>query len=1075
MLICSFQNISLSQNSDFAKAEQYLKRADSLSSLAQYRNAILNCKRAMNIFQNSKPIPVAKIVSTYRTLAYYFRKNGNYKESEFFQLKSIKLAQQKLPGTHEELIKALNGYGVLLLINGEYHRSIEYLEKALTLCTQSNCSDLAVQLNNLGIAHENLGQFDLARLYYIKALNYNKTEFGKWSLPASDNYINLGTLAYKIGKLDKAIAYFDTSLLIYDRVLPFQHQDYAALYNNYGAVYNKKGDYRKSIEYLDKALRNYEFHYGNRHPEVANAYSNTGILFLERGDLDKALTYFERCWLIRSSIFGDSHHFTAKTCTSIGNVYLAKKNYEKAYFWLNKALTNLIANADSPVNEIVDARTSFGNYFEQLGNYDDALNQYKLAYLSFAKDQTLQVSDFTNTLSKIGNIHILKEEYESARKYIYTALARTIEFPGHSRHDIASLYRLLAQSFPDDEHCALEYSDSAFVALNYNLNQPYEFENASSHLELLRNLETRGNLIMEFYFNSADLRQLKTADSIFNISYQLIDYIRSTLEEPGSRQALMDNFFKVYEQGILTKYLLYKSTGKKSHLESAFQVVERSNSTLLLEAIRSVQAERFSDLPDSLLTKERQLKIDISYLERLRFQLSYSGTSTKQDSRNLEDKIYKLKQDYNRLLDIYKLHYPKYFELKYKTEVCSIDDIRNKVLSRGQVLINYFTGETHIFIFIIDQTSIKVKRLRKNFPLEAWIEELRSSISTFNPANQSAKFLNQKYTGIAFEIYDKIFRPIEPSLSSRNLVIIPGGVMGYIPFDVLLTSQPENYNLYDNFDFLIKKYKISYAYSATSALELFEKSSKTGGFMAFAPGYSSPFIDSAGSPTDALQPLIYNVQEAKSIHRIMKGRLYTGADATVIQFLEKAPKANLIHLAAHGIANDIDSEYSYLAFTQNADENNESLLYVKNLYNVRLKAELVVLSACETGIGELQRGEGIISLARGFSFAGAKSIVTTLWRIDDNTSSEIMVDFYKNLISGNSKETALRNAKLTYLEKRKGSNYTHPLFWAAFVPVGNMEPVSTKGLPWWSWIVFILSSALLLIIGRRFLKNRASK
>ncbi|MEK7256289.1 MAG: CHAT domain-containing protein, partial [Bacteroidota bacterium] len=153
------------------------------------------------------------------------------------------------------------------------------------------------------------------------------------------------------------------------------------------------------------------------------------------------------------------------------------------------------------------------------------------------------------------------------------------------------------------------------------------------------------------------------------------------------------------------------------------------------------------------------------------------------------------------------------------------------------------------------------------------------------------------------------------------------------------------------------------------------------------------------------------------------------------------------------------------------DSLENELVFVKDLYTMRIHAALVVLSACETGIGELQRGEGIVSLARGFSYAGASSIVTTLWSIDDRSSAEIMVAFYQYLKKGLPKDEALRQAKLGYLKASKGRNTSHPLYWAAFVPVGSMEAVA-GGMNWW---LVAGCTALILLFGYavwRFLQIR---
>ena len=148
----------------------------------------------------------------------------------------------------------------------------------------------------------------------------------------------------------------------------------------------------------------------------------------------------------------------------------------------------------------------------------------------------------------------------------------------------------------------------------------------------------------------------------------------------------------------------------------------------------------------------------------------------------------------------------------------------------------------------------------------------------------------------------------------------------------------------------------------------------------------------------------------------------------------------IVHLATHGKANDKIGDYCFLAFTEQKDSLQNELLYVRDIYNLSLNADLVVLSACETGIGELKRGEGVISLARAFAYSGAKSLITTLWSVNDKSTMQIMEGFYRQLKKGASKDAALWKAKQVYLEKSKHEQ-AHPFFWSAFIPIGDMQAV----------------------------------
>jgi len=215
--------------------------------------------------------------------------------------------------------------------------------------------------------------------------------------------------------------------------------------------------------------------------------------------------------------------------------------------------------------------------------------------------------------------------------------------------------------------------------------------------------------------------------------------------------------------------------------------------------------------------------------------------------------------------------------------------------------------------------------------------------------------------------------------------------------------------------------------------------------------------------------LHYNSQEARQIAQIInKGQYFVGAEATKSKFVEMSPGYDMLHIASHGILNDTASAYSYIVFAEEKTPVDDYRLYVRDLYNLDLSSSMVTLSACETGLGEVVRGEGIISLARGFSYAGTQSIVTTLWSVNDLSTSYIMEAFYTNLKKGYSKDKALHLAKEAYFSSQVEDFMAHPFFWAACIPIGNMDPLYNSFNWWWLIIPFVL---VLIFI----LRNRRSQ
>ncbi|MBI1224159.1 MAG: tetratricopeptide repeat protein [Bacteroidetes bacterium] len=1050
-------NLLSAQGNELALARKYETVADSFSKIPVNAKAILYRKKALNIYQNQRPLQFDKIAASFRSIGIYYRREGNFEQGEFNLKRSVEVAEKHLEPNHPELAKAYNSYGIYLLTTGKYRQALVYLHKSLEINQRMNLPGVADNLNNIGIVYENMGDYDAAFNHYHQAMRYNIKQLGLFNIATANNYINLGTACLRLDRYNEAQSFFDTTLLVYNKLLPKDHPEFAALYNNLGAVANTRGDYRTAIVNFEKALKITEKNLGVNHPDVANIYANTGILLLDKGDINKALAFFQKAYDIRLRFFGQNNHLVARTCNYLGDCYLQKKDFDKTYEWYNKAILVFEKLPAGDPADIAEYKNDLGFYFEKMGNFQSALQFYNEAMYVVRKNQGKQDLDIANSLARIGNLFLLKSNHESAKGHFNQALQITKHFLGKKHPDVAQIYGKLAMASVEDPTLSLTYCDSAMQSLGYTKANEFSFDKIGSPLVLLDILQQKGELLFGFYKENKSRKWLDEADSCYATAMQLIDFVKVTLEEPGSRQTLLDNYFLIYENAIAIKCELKNISNDTKYWHEAFEISERSNATLLLEALQSVHAGRFSEIPDSLLDMERKSKIDLAFLEKQVFEEQLRGEDASQIRlANLNDQIFNLQQKYTRLMAAIRKDYPKYFTLKYAPEIVTVPEIQQKLLLAGQNMVGYFVGEDKIFAFVINEQDFEVVTIDKDVPLESWVEEFRNSIYQFNPAGKEVAFLNQKYSNLGFELYQLIFEPIKSKLSGNQVVILPGGVLGYLPFDALLATAPEDDGNFDTHDYLIKHYQFSYSYSASLHKEMVNRSVgwKQGGFVGFAPSYGGDSLNlRSNDPWRAvLGNLKFNEPEVINIQKIMGGRAFLDSTATERNFLNEAPKAGILHLAVHAKSNDEHGEYSYLAFYQTADSIENELVFVKDLYSMRIKAALVVLSACETGIGELQRGEGIVSLARGFSYAGAASIVTTLWSIDDFASSEIMALFYQNLKAGESKDAALRKAKLTFLGRRKGSNAAHPLYWAAFIPVGDMSPIK-NGIPLaWAWI-----------------------
>jgi CHAT domain-containing protein len=292
----------------------------------------------------------------------------------------------------------------------------------------------------------------------------------------------------------------------------------------------------------------------------------------------------------------------------------------------------------------------------------------------------------------------------------------------------------------------------------------------------------------------------------------------------------------------------------------------------------------------------------------------------------------------------------------------------------------------------------------------------------------------------------------------ERLVIIPDGRLGYLPFQVLIDNrQLEGVDDYRKLPYVINNYEVRYEYSSTLLLAEHTPKQQRGGFLGFAPQYGEggggisvrsaaeeDVLAEDAAEVVRLAPLKFTKTEVEEISRLFAGQSNTGELATETAFKTEAPKHNILHLAMHAHTSDKNPMYSRLIFQQGETAGGEDgMLHAYELYNMSLQADLVVLSACETGAGKLQNGEGIMSLSRAFKYAGCPNIVMSLWQADDASTKDIMVHFYRNLKKGMGKSEALRQANRQYLSQASPEK-GHPFYWATFVLAGDGEAVRVE-------------------------------
>lgn len=931
---------------------------------------------------------------------------------------------------------------------------------------------LAARLHReIGWVYFNQGNLSRAEIHFQTALNIRKKNFGEYHAKVADSYRDLAEIHYTQGNTAETEKYDTLVLHIRKRVLS---DDDPALAQSYFDVANSMAGLATLRDALQSALKGlaiYQRAYGDHHMETSNSFMQVGSIYGRLGVYDKAIAYNQQALGIRRLLQGEVHTMVGRSYYETGGIYEDKGDLETALDYYKKSLRIFEQTLSPYYPERGRANYHVGSMYTELRQFEKA-KPYLETALEIAKKAGGRSTYLANSHYCLGRWEELQGHYAAAIAHFqashdtWQSMGRQY-FMGLRKVQIGKLQQQGGQ-----RAAALASLDAAANHLRLDSLEKLAFDQLKSPLAYQELLTQYAEYYYQSYQESGNKSDLQKSLDYDERNIALFETICEHKKSGYNRSFASHHFSKALASITDHYYAAYEQSGKVLYLKRAFENIEKLKGAILLDYLNAQDILQDSDIPPSALEQERLARHTIDSLEK-RLYVAEQGDSQRGGIDQMYKDVFTAKESYYKLITELESQYPGYDQLKHTRKNNSFVDIRAGLSGQETSIIEYYLGREHLYIFHLRGEQFEVQRIVKPEGLAVAIDQLRKSTYTYHlsssrDAAQQRKEIDQMISR-SHELYQSLMAPIIDQFElAEQLIIIPDGVLGYLPFELLLTELPNDNFLFGQHAYLLKDYEISYAYSAALLLEMQERRHGISPqqFLAFAPSFESADASRGVEQSRAgLGALKYNALEVEALQKMMQGEIYTGVHATRDNFYEQAPNYQIIHLATHGKANDRVGDYAYLAFTQTADSLESSLVYNRELYNLKLNADLVVLSACETGIGELQQGEGIISLARGFSYAGAKSIITTLWSVDDQKTKDLMESFYHYIKKGDRKSAALRKAKLDFIEQY--SHDAHPFYWSPFVAMGDRAPVQLNKGHWWTWGGGLLLISLSLWVLKR--------
>ena len=859
------------------------------------------------------------------------------------------------------------------------------------------------------------------------------------------------------------------------------------LYYNYTEDYTEAINAYQEITSLKEAFSDSSL--------VSDTYYSTAVAYRKLENYQQAILHHQLAlsWLPKD--FYGSRYWYHKGIISkaLGTSYSDYGTYKKDKV-LQKKAKKLIFNALTLLNRYRDedrARYAIHATYQSLAHWFEKNEQYDSA-LYFLQQATpfyrSQDPELFETYALWGNLYVNKKQPREARIYYQKALTVLDEIYGSQHPKKAVAYNLIANSYAGQQRWteALPYLQRAFAQFDSDFNGETHLSNPAiaqllpPNQSVLQTLLIKANTLYRIHKNTAsDTTNLLLALETYNLSIRVLEEMRQTFPSLEYKQFISAKAASLYEQAIRASLRAYElGLTQKDFLAEAFYFSEKGKAATLLEAVKTSEARSFADIPADLLEQENGLKRELTYWENQLYQAEDDSTQPV-----LRNRAFETREAYNALVKRLEEEYPNYYQLKYDTDVVGLAQLQAQ-LSENAALLSFSYGDSTLYAFTVRSDTMHYHAVPLDSLFRRRLENVLQTVSRYDFARADNPAMFRKFAEDAHQLYRTLVQPSFKASADpiERLAIIPDGLLGYLPFDVLLTEAPTTTKVdYRSLPYLVKLLPVSYEYSATLLTNATDpKQEVSYPYLGFAPSYQdAPLAESREVRTTldgqlpGLGQLRYNREEVRVASDLFGGKTFTGNEATETQFKQQASQGKLLHLSMHAYAHDENDDFSGLIFTQQPDSTQEDgFLHSNELYNLSLHAELAVLSACETGIGTLAPGEGIMSLGRAFKYAGCPNVTMSLWNADDQSTNRIMQRFFAQLHGGSAKDEALREAKLDYLAQAKSAQ-AHPYYWAAFVQVGDHGPLSSAaGFSGWWWMGGGVVVVLMLGGGIFFIRNR---
>ncbi|MET0648679.1 MAG: CHAT domain-containing tetratricopeptide repeat protein [Pyrinomonadaceae bacterium] len=931
---------------------------------------------------------------------------GNYAEAAARFNLTQEIAEQL--GDRRGIAAALLGNGTVKRIEGKYAQASEYCRKSLSLSEASgHKAGIANALNELGLVQLAQGDATRALEFHRKSLALREELADRKDIAGSLN--NIGISHRRLGDYGLAVEYYQKSFALAEasgnKVLM------ARTLNNLGAVQSALGDYHLALGYYRRSLPLNE-ELGNK-AGVANTLLNIGLSQRLLGNYGVALEYCLK-GLQRSEAIGDKQG-VAQALRAIAQTYVSQGNRSLALEYFQKALTLQEEKGDR--GEVALLLGSIGNIHQSQGRGELALEHFRRSMA--LREEIGDRSGVAAVLQSIGFFYGQQGKFDIALEHYRKSLAMR-EALGGKLGIAEALQKIAGLHSAQGAHAQALAAASRAATLAAGIG----------HRDTLWQARTVEGKAYRALDRPAEARQA------FDEAIAVVESLRA---QAGGGEREQQRFF---ENKVSPYYAMVDLLFEQQKAGEALGYVEAAKARVLLDVLQSGRVNITKAMSPREQEQERTLKGELTSLNT---QVARESTRPKSDEAQLSalnTRLGRARVNYEAFqTNLYAAH-PELKSQRGEARPVTPEQAGELLNVAGSALLNYLVGVDKTYLLVFTKNGPQSKLDLQAYEIKVGRDELGARTENFR--NLLAQ-RNPDFAEAAGRLYDLLLRPARRQLEGRtNLVIAPDGPLWNLPFQALQPA-PARY--------VIEDQAVAYIPSLTVLREMArlrkrgDNKSLAPTLLAFAnPALGQPAAGRVGPLTrdERLAPLPEAEREVKALEQLYgasHSKVYIGAEAREARVKSEAGRYRIIHLATHGILDDASPMYSHLLLSQSAGETAEDgLLEAWELMNLNLRADLVVLSACDTARGHVGAGEGMIGLSWALFVAGTTTTVVSQWKVASSSTAQLMVEFHRHLKSEltlKSKPSEAEALRRAVIKLQADERYRHPFYWAGFVVVGD--------------------------------------